>query len=217
MATYQFNNTFIPNYVEEMKASNHKLRKTVSGNAKTVTRWIEGGDMRTKNLIDFANKLDVDILNFFYKDGELMLDLDRKKDEEIERLRDEVQTIQAELNSIKNNASHAEVLSNSQKEHHATTVNILKDLMREQQENAERKEEQIRQRHMQELADKDKLVLTIQMEKNEELLRAKEEILHLKEEIAQLTAQYKELELASGSYKGSIAVAEKTTKKYTNT
>lgn len=206
MANYEFNSEFIGEFIEKAKIAKTRVRQMVSGNQRTVERWVQGGDMRTGNLVSFVNQMDIDILNFFRKDGELMIDIDRRKDEEIEMLQKEVQTAREELEKASGTANSA-----------GNTERLLRDLMREQSEAADRKEEQARQRHMQELADKDRLILAIQMEKNDELLRAKEEILHLKEEIARLTAEYKELELAQGTYTGAIGVAEKNSKKYKHT
>lgn len=213
MPTYGFNSEFVSNFMNEQNLSNYQLRKKVNGNARTVARWFKGGDMRTNNLIDMVNILGFNILDFFYEDGVLMSEIDKEKDETIERLTRELAEAQKELQSTKNDASHTEVISNRDKLHQQETLELLRSMMREQQESYERKEESARLRHQEDLKEKDQMILKIQMEKNEELLQAKEEIMKLKEEITQLTAQYKELELASGTYNGVIGVSESPTKK----
>ena len=213
MATYDFNAEFVSNFMNEQNLSNYQLRKKVNGNARTVERWMQGGDMRTNNLIELVNTLGFNILDFFYADGVLMSEIDKQKDEQIEQLTKELAEAQKELKSTITDASHTEVISSRDKMHQQETLELLRSMMREQQESFDRKEETARQRHQQELKEKDQMILKIQMEKNDEILQAKGEILRLKEEIAQLTAQYKELELASGTYNGVIGVSETTKKK----
>lgn len=216
MPTYGFNSEFVSNFMNEQNLSNYQLRKKVNGNARTVARWFKGGDMRTNNLIDMVNILGFNILDFFYADDVLMSDIDKQKDERIAELEKKLSDAQKDLQNIKKDASHTEVIRNTDKKHQQETLDLLRSMMKEQQEQFDRREETERERYQQELREKDKTILQIQMEKNEELLQAKEEIIRLKEELRQLTAQYRELELSSGTYTGTIGLSESPTKKPNN-
>lgn len=186
MSEYSFNKSFIADYASKEGKKNYDLRKLVNGNASSVARWMAGGDLKTDKLITLANKLNIDILNFFFKDGELMSDVDHRKDVEIVNLKDKVRLLESELAQLKENAEHIETLSANMQMRQQEITNLLRDLLREQSDSFERKEEQMRLGYQKELRDKDDKMLQLQIEKNEELLRAKEEILRLKDYIAKL-------------------------------
>ena len=115
-----------------------------------------------------------------------MSDVDHRKDVEIVNLKDKVRLLESELAQLKENAEHIETLSANMQMRQQEITNLLRDLLREQSDSFERKEEQMRLGYQKELRDKDDKMLQLQIEKNEELLRAKEEILRLKDCIAKL-------------------------------
>ena len=185
MEEYSYNTARIKEVCTAHNLSAYRVMKDLNtGNQQTPQRWMEGRDITVARLIDFCNKYKQDILSFFRVGDKLLSEsIQEKNGTEIDTQKD--QFVDERIKHIKEIAEiekrHIREMANKDVEN-ANKIIELKDNIRELVKLEFEK-------------DKEKMMAKYE----EQLAKKEQDITLLREQLITLQAQYKELEMSTGS------------------
>lgn len=203
---YHYNKLKIKEFADKQGKSASDLRRITKVTREGVAeKWLEGSTPSCNTICVLADKLGVDILEFFSKDGRPLTEIYQKREENTnQKCQDD------NIQSIISESEHLKQL-------HELEKTYLREIM-EKEVGFARKEIEIKDRIRQELknefaADKQKIIDSYE----KRLAMSNEQINQLRMQIAELSAQYKELEASQKekgySYLGAMGLAEPSVKR----
>lgn len=185
MDEYRYNTDRINEVCQAFNLSAYQIMKDLkTGSQMTPRRWMEGRDITVTRLIDFCNKYKQDILSFFRVGDKLLSEsIQEKNGTEIITQKDQL---------VDERIRHIREIAEIEKKH-------IQELAKKDIENANK---------ISELKDNIRELVKLEFEKDKEKMMAKyeeqlakkeQDITLLREQLITLQAQYKELEMSTGS------------------